>query len=365
MALTGKVLCALVPLLITVEMTRTMVEDDDVARDFATAFWPAGRRVLDGLSPFDTSAAATQAGHSFPYSALDALVFAGFALLPNDVSGWIFTALNVLALACALWVVKVRDWRVYSIVFAWMPVASAWQSANVTLPLALGIAVMWRYRDRAWLVGALFGLMVTVKLVVWPLGIWLLATRRWKAAAWSLGSAAVVNVASWAFVGFHEISSYREVLDKVSAYEEPRSYSIVGAALESGASRGAAYAVSLVAGAAVGMLCVRRGWRGDDRAALALSVGVGLAATPVVWPHYYSLLAVTLALAAPRLTWAWLVPIALWTCPVLDPGLECLAVGLAVSVALIALSCRAPADQREGESRCTTSIRLERNSRCA
>ena len=52
-----------------------------------------------------------------------------------------------------------------------------------SLPLALA----WRYRERARVAGLAVGVAVAAKLFVAPLVVWLLLTRRFRAAAWAVG----------------------------------------------------------------------------------------------------------------------------------------------------------------------------------
>ena len=54
-----------------------------------------------------------------------------------------------------MWFLGVRDWRLYGFVFLWLPVVAEWETANVTLFLALGIGMVWRYRDRPIVAGGL------------------------------------------------------------------------------------------------------------------------------------------------------------------------------------------------------------------
>ena len=58
---------------------------------------------------------------------------------------------------------------------------------NLTILLVLLVALAWRYRDEARLAGLALGVAVAAKLFVWPLVVWLLLTRRFRAAAWAVG----------------------------------------------------------------------------------------------------------------------------------------------------------------------------------
>jgi hypothetical protein len=49
-----------------------------------------------------------------------------------------------------------------------------------------------------------------------------------------------------------------------------------------------------------------------DRRAFSLAVGAALVLSPVVWPHYFALLLIPLALYRPTLSWAWALVPAFW-----------------------------------------------------
>ena len=56
--------------------------------------------------------------------------------------------LSLIAFVAALWIVGVRDWRVYGASFLWPPVLGEVRTAHLTLVLCLLLAVVWRTRDR-------------------------------------------------------------------------------------------------------------------------------------------------------------------------------------------------------------------------
>ena len=71
---------------------------------------------------------------------------------------------------------------------------------------------------------------------------------------------------------------------------------------------------SLGAGALACVVLLAR--RGDERGAFIVSIAAALALTPIVWLHYFALLAVVVALAQSRLGLVWFVPLGM----VLTPG---------------------------------------------
>jgi hypothetical protein len=334
------------PLLFTVLGLVHYAHEHVLAIDFHRQYWVVGNRVLDGLSPYDRGWQDIYHGVGFPYSALDALLFVPFALLPHTAADWTFTGLTIVSAMLTLWLVGARDWRVYGVVLLWAPVVSSWQTANVTLLLGLGIAGAWRARNHPAAVGALVALLVTVKLFVWPLGIWLIATRRYAGLAWAVATGIVINVVAWAIIGFDQISPYQSLGREITRHDEPRSYNVLHLALDQGAGRTAAYALQLLAVALVAVACIRLGRRGQDRQALIVAIAASLLAAPVIWLHYFALLVVALGLGRPSFSAVWLLPIALFACPVHEPGTPALLGTLAVATALVvtAVGPRSPAE---------------------
>ena len=55
--------------------------------------------------------------------------------LPPGVADWLATALVLATLVAALWLLDVRDWRIYGVVLLWPSVIEAIQTANASLPL--------------------------------------------------------------------------------------------------------------------------------------------------------------------------------------------------------------------------------------
>jgi hypothetical protein len=301
------------------------------AVDFNAAFWPAGHRILDGISPYvSADSVLVKRGVAFVYPAPGAIFFAAFAWIPHAAAGVLFTMLSICAALGVLWIVGVRDWRLFGLVLLWPPVISGWQTANLSLLIAFGIAVAWRLRDRPMAVGVVVGLLVSLKVFVWPLGLWLLATRRYAALGWAIASALLANLVAWAVLGFDQLHAYASLVSAVTKAEERTAYTPIAFALRAGASISAAQAIGLIlAGLAAGC-CFYYGRRTRETSSLLLAVAVCLLATPIVWQHYFALLIVPLAIVRPRLGTIWLLPLALFPCPVTTPSLWQLAVALSV-----------------------------------
>ena len=72
-------------------------------------------------------------------------------------------ALLAAGVVATLAVLDVRDWRCYGLAFLWPPVLSAIQTGNVTIPLALSAALVWRFRDRSTVSGVCLGVSMAAK----------------------------------------------------------------------------------------------------------------------------------------------------------------------------------------------------------
>jgi Glycosyltransferase family 87 len=287
-----------------------------VAVDFRAAYYPAAFRLVHGGNPYAITQAEVRAGTAFVYPALSAVVFAPFGLLSRGVGQVLYTLVCVGCVPAALRALNVRDWRVYGIVLLWLPVYSGWQTGNVTLPLMLLVALAWRHRDRPLVAGLITAVAISIKPFVWPLALWLLATRRFRASAWSVVLGLAINVAAWGIVGFGEIHRYLQLSGQVTDALWRGGYSMLAVAHHLGFGRGVGEGLLLLVSAAVGLAVIYKGFvKRDERAALTLAVLLMLVASPLVWSHYFALLLVPVALSRPRLSPLWAVPVLMWPMP--------------------------------------------------
>jgi hypothetical protein len=283
--------------------------------DFHT-FWLSGRDVLHGRSPYPDSmplVAHRETFRPFVYPAPAALLIAPLAFIPYAVADVIWWAIGAAAIWLALRILGVRDWRCYGAAFASMPVFTALGNGSVSALLVLGSAALWRYRSRAWVAAAVLAGLVAAKLFLWPLGFWLLVTRRIRACALSAVIAVAAALAGWAAIGFAGMREYPHLLDRLTALVAAESYSPYALFRALGASPGLARLLMLAAGALVLGAVVAVSRRPDgDRRAFTLALAAALVLSPIVWPHYLALLFVPIALAQPELGLAWSAPIGLW-----------------------------------------------------
>ena len=301
--------------LFLVWMVRMAVAGGGYLVDFKRAFLPASRAVLHGASPYPTVAqlpGLVSPIHAsievYVYPPLLALAGAPLALLPHAVATLVYSLLLVAALGGSLWLMGVRDARCYTVLCLWPATYTLFQTGAVSALLACGIALAWRWRSHGVRLGLLVAALVALKLFVWPLGLWLLVTRRYRAAAWSAVGFPALVLGTWAAIGFAGLGSYMHLLSVVGIAEAPRGYGAGGIAAATHLSQTAVLALGLlvVAGAFGCLMAARPAHL--DRAALSLAVFAMLLLSPIVWLHYLMVLVVPTALASRRFTWYWVVP---------------------------------------------------------
>lgn len=291
------------------------------ALDFHHTFLPAAHAVVDGTSPYSAvgSRVLTQ-GTAFLYPPLTAYLLSPFTLLPSLVGEIIAVALVAAAVPATLWLLGVRDWRCHAMAFLWWPTIIGLQTGNLTLPMLLGVAVVWRYRERRAVAGLVAGLVVALKLFFWPILVWLLATRRYRAAALGAASAVFFVVVPWAGIGFAGLRGYPHLLATVSAHEGPRSYSVAALLNAVLPSWTAATAVETLIGVALLGAVFVAGRRGREKDALALSIAALLVLSPLLEMHYLAALLVVVALHRRQFGPIWAVPLLLWGAPATVAG---------------------------------------------
>jgi hypothetical protein len=333
----------LVPVAATLALILVQFHLRAVAIDFHVAYWPAVHRLLHGLSPYAVTHKQLAGGTAFVYPALAAVLLSPFGLVSDNIAQVLYMLLCLACVPAILRTFNIRDWRLYGLTLLWFPVFNGWQSGNVTLPLILMIALAWRHRDRAVVAGLLTAVAISLKLFVWPLGLWLLVTRRWRAAAYALGFGLVVNLVAWALVGFNEISVFLHLSSEDTTALWRGGYSMLAVARHLGFGRGTGEALLLVTSALTAAATIYAGiFKRRERGALVLAVLLMLFASPLLWAHYFALLLIPLALYRPRLSPVWALPVLMWPMPPRQPVLgwqEVLAWG--VTAAMLASTYRA------------------------
>jgi hypothetical protein len=282
--------------------------------DFRGTLWEPARALLDGGAVYPApTREAVVIGNPTVYPPVFILASIPLALLPVGFASWLWFCLLGLAVLASLRILGVTDWRCYVLAVTSPAVVHGLFYGNLTVLLVVPLALAWRYRDRAKIAGLAVGVAVAAKLFVWPLLVWLLLTRRYRAALWAAGSAAALVIGAWALIGFEGLADYPALLRAVQDVYAVRSLSVSTVAGGLGASVDVAVVVAGLAGLAclaVAAVLVRRS--DGDRRAFAVIVAACVIASPIVWPNYAALLFVPIAVTWPRLSAAWFFGYVAW-----------------------------------------------------
>jgi alpha-1,2-mannosyltransferase len=309
--------------------------------------WEASRQILQGASPYPAPhASALQGEQQFVYPPLAALLAAPLAAFPFGVAAALLAALELLATGLTLRVLGVRDWRCYGVALLWYPVIQNLLIGSITSLLALGLAVVWRYRDERRVAAPVTAVLIGAKVFLWPLLFWLAATRRGLAGLRAVALVLAAVAVSWALIGFAGLASYPRLLDQLSRLEEWKSYSAVAFGLVLGLSSGEARTLAIAAGAVIllGVIAVGRRRLRDadaDRHAFILAIAAAFVLSPIVWTHYLALLLVPIAITRRTLSPLWFLPLAMWATPGQSDGRPWRVIlGLSVWVLVLGASWR-------------------------
>jgi Glycosyltransferase family 87 len=294
--------------------------------DFKGGLYDAGTAIVHGHSPYRPGFLAQQAAvkraggiaigqttqHSFSiplYPAPANVAIVPLGVLPFWLAAALFTCASLVAMIAGLWLLRVRDWRCFALALLSWPFVYSIDLGALGPLLLLGIALIWRWRNRVIPPSVALATIVAVKIFPWTLGLWLLITKRYRALAASVAIAIGVTIIAWALIGFAGMAQYPQMLANATFIQEGRAASLVAVLIALGLGSSFAQFVSV----AVALLIVACAWRIVSRprgesAAFGLVVIAALTASPIVWDHYLVLLFVPIALMSPRLSPMWLLP---------------------------------------------------------
>jgi hypothetical protein len=300
--------------------------------DFKGDLYNAGQAILHGHSPYRPDflsglAALKRAGGTPPttfavpiYTAPALLAATPFSLLPFWLAGGLFTALSIAALIFGLRLLDVRDWRCIPLALISWPFLLGLYFGNLGPLIVLGAAIAWRWRQRLWPPAIGLAAIVLAKLFPWPLALWLLVTKRFRALALTLLIIGAALLAACAVIGFAGMMAYPRMLANLAFVEEGKGPSLVALLLAAGAPVELARMAALAVAAALLVAAARFAGRPDgDRRAFGLAVMAALTASPIVWQHYLVLLFIPIALLSPSLSAIWFVPVFTGLVPTPDP----------------------------------------------
>lgn len=340
-------LLGVIPVLLVLAFTLGTVHHQP-AYDFR-AMWQAGHAVAHGHDPYPAVASIPTGAKArydeFIYPAVVAVAMVPFGLMPFAVAAALFVLVLIGSAFATLRLLGVRDWRCYGVAFASVPVLESFRLGTLSPLLALGVAAAWVARDRRWTLPLVVAAVVLAKLFLWPLFVWLIATRRWGAAARAAVLTVGIAALGWAVVGFDTLAPYPALLRKMTEAQLHNTVGVAGLLTALGAGAGAAQ-VGVLLVAALGSAGIVGTARRNQAPELVfgLTVFVALVASPIAWLNYDAVLLVPVALASRRLSGWWLLLLAFWAAPVPYSGGSMWRIAVPIAVAAVATLGRDAAD---------------------
>jgi len=259
------------------------------------------------------------AGLPFTYPPFAAVIFTVLAALPWTAAAGLITAASAAALPASLWFAlrlppasswldSRAAWRLAlaaAIAAIWLePVRSTLGYGQVNLLLAAGVLYDLWLPAGARRKGTVIGLAAGVKLVPAFFLVYLLVTRRYRAAATGAAVLAATVAAGWAVLPASSAHYWaHSFLDsgRISPVQNPYNQSLLGVIarnLHSPAVRPVWLPAAAVI-AAIGLALAARAQRGGSEAAgFSLCAITGLLISPISWTHHWVIAIPALLLAA-------------------------------------------------------------------
>ena len=213
--------------------------------------------------------------------------------------------LSLIAFVAALWIVGVRDWRVYGASFLWPPVIGEMRTAHLTLVLCLLLAVAWRDRDRFPIAGP--HARRRARPQVLPLAARALARGAAEVARRRDRRGASPSPRSCSLLPFISLPEYARLLRRLGATFDQDSFTPFGLLVQAGRVR------SRRARSSASRSASPSSRSPGGAQSFVLFVAAALLLSPIVWLDYF---------AAPRRSRSrscsracrssWLLPILTW-----------------------------------------------------
>jgi hypothetical protein len=292
----------ILPVFAIVTMIGIGIERGELAVDFHLELYRQAVTMLTDTSPAPPRGFDPVQGAHLIWPPLAAFVAAPFTVFSVGTAEILFAITGPLCYAVALRLVSVRDWRVYGALGLWPQVVGEVRLSHLTPLLALLLAAAWRARDRELRGGVWVGLAIGIKLLAWPLVVWLAAIGRRRAA---LMSATIPALSILLILPYTGLDEYFRALREVSSVFDQATYTVLGLFVQAGAPDVVGRVVTIVLVAA--LLAATWIYR-----SFTLAIVTALVASPIVWLDFFGLAAIPLAIARPRLSLVWFVPLATW-----------------------------------------------------
>jgi hypothetical protein len=279
-----------------------IVGNHGIGSDFAGTVYHPAQALVHGHVPYgDPRLPGPLAGSVYPPSAFVPFFWLGFLGSAGAVAIWIL--LMAASAVGTLAVLGVRDLRCYALWLLTPMMLSTIAIGNATILVIFLVAVLWRFRDRPWIAAGTLVAAIAMKLFAAPLVVWLIATKRYRAATLTVVGVPLVILSSWAVLGFAAIDRYSSILSANDRIYAPAGPYLQGLVLQlHQPSR-----LALAAGVAVALILLAGAWFAGDLGGFTLAACAAIILSPVAWIGYMGLLVIPLAARWPAWSRAWLL----------------------------------------------------------
>jgi len=279
---------------------------DYLAYDGAARLW------LSGQTPYDVSVSSAGSCGTYQYPPPFLLLAAPFTLLSPSAATWVFIAGLSLCVPLAVLAMPVPvPARLITLGLAgtsW-PVLFAIKVGALGPFLLLLFALAWRWLDRPARIAAATAIGAFAKVLPALLGVWMLLTGRWRAAAITVGMALAVAV-PWLLLQPGVWRDYLAVERTIAAtvVSAPANLSPASILYFAGLPLATAELLGTVHALVVLALVVLVARRGSPAASLIVAAIASQVIAPVLWDHYAVVLFLAVAWLGARRQWWILVP---------------------------------------------------------
>ncbi len=274
----------------------------------------AGERVLGGVSVYDTPLLGNIRGHwEFVYTPFAALLFTPLAPLKGELFTWVGALGDYAMLAVGVWAALSllrfrRDLRLVLVSLAvaallmWCePVRETMAFGQINILLMTLVLLDLALPDSSKVKGALIGIAAGIKLTPAFFVLYLLVTRRYRAAIVAAGTFVVTVAAGFAFLWRDSVTFWSGAFmdpTRVGVPENPANESLRGFFARATGVTGGMQLVWLLAAAATAVVCLllarRLAARGEELVAATLCGLATTAVSPYSWVHHWVWLAMLL-----------------------------------------------------------------------
>lgn len=265
-----------------------------------------GQAWLDGFPLYTDAFGLRSGGLQFTYPPVSALLFTGFAVIPETAAVVLITTVSLAALATIGGMLV--GWRVTAVLAVVLfavslePVRQTISFGQINLLLMVLVVADCLLPRTWWPRGVLIGIAAALKLTPAVFILYFLAHRQWRQALMVVAGFAGATLLAWVLAP-DLLPAYLQTVigdnGRVGGLTYTGNQSINGLVQRLGLPRlvwfAAAAVVALVAGRAVRRLRLA----GDDLGAVVVVATAGLLASPVSWSHH----------------WVWAVVAGVWLWP--------------------------------------------------